>query len=103
MKRSAGGDATRDSAAATVEIDVRVIPRAKKTAIGGERDGALVVRVAAPPVDGAANDALIDFLSSTLRIPRRAITIVSGERGRQKRIAISGVTADAVRALLTLA
>jgi uncharacterized protein len=82
-----------------VEFDVRVIPRARKTAVGGERDGALVVRIAAPPVDGAANDALIEFLSSQLRVPRRAITIVSGERGRQKRIAIAGVTADAIRAL----
>jgi len=83
-----------------VAIDVRVIPRARKSGFGGERDGALVVRVAAPPADGAANDALIEFLSSALRVPRRAITIVSGERGRRKRIAISGVTTDAVRALV---
>jgi uncharacterized protein len=82
-----------------VELDVRVIPRARKSQIGGERDGALVVRVAAPPVEGAANDALIEFLSSTLRVPRRAIRIVSGERGRQKRVAIAGVTVDVVRAL----
>jgi len=82
-----------------VELDVRVIPRARKSQIGGERAGALVVRVAAPPVEGAANDALIEFLSSTLRVPRRAIRIVSGERGRQKRVAIAGVTVDVVRAL----
>jgi uncharacterized protein (TIGR00251 family) len=88
------------STAAGVEIDVRVIPRAKKTAIGGARDGALVVRIAAPPVDGAANDALLEFFSSTLHLARRAIRIVAGERGRQKRIAIDGVTVDAVRALL---
>jgi uncharacterized protein len=86
-----------------VELAVRVIPRARKSAVGGERDGALVVRIAAPPVEGAANDALVDFLASALRIPRRAITIVSGTRGRHKRLAISGVTAEAVRALLTLA
>ncbi|MBW8861369.1 MAG: DUF167 domain-containing protein, partial [Acidobacteria bacterium] len=47
--------------AAGVELTVRVIPRARKTEISGERDGALVVRVAAPPVEGAANDALVEF------------------------------------------
>jgi len=83
-----------------VAFDVRVIPRARRSEIGGERDGALVVRVAAPPVEGAANDALIELFSSLLRVPRRAITIVSGERGRRKRVAISGVAIDAIHALL---
>jgi len=82
------------------EIIVRVIPRAKKTEISGERGGALVVRVAAPPVEGASNDALIEFFSSRLRVPRRAIRIVSGERGRLKRLAIEGVTAEEVRSLI---
>jgi len=82
------------------EIIVRVIPRAKKTEISGERDGALVVRVAAPPVEGAANDALIEFFRLRLRVPRRAIRIVSGERGRLKRLAIEGVTAEDVRSLI---
>jgi uncharacterized protein (TIGR00251 family) len=75
-----------------VEVNVRVIPRARKTEISGERDGALVVRVNAPPVEGAANDALIAFFADALRVPRCAIQIVSGERGRRKRIAIAGVT-----------
>jgi uncharacterized protein (TIGR00251 family) len=79
-----------------VTFDVRVIPRARKTEYGGERDGAFVIRLAAPPVDGAANDALVEFLSSTLNLPRRAIRIVSGERGRRKRVEIDGVTMDAV-------
>jgi uncharacterized protein len=82
-----------------VELAVRVIPRAKKSAIGGERDGALVVRIAAPPVEGAANDALVELLSAALRVPRRAIRIISGERGRHKRVAIEGITIDAIRAL----
>jgi uncharacterized protein (TIGR00251 family) len=89
------------STPAGVVLAVRVIPRAKKTALGGVRDNALVVRLVAPPVDGAANEALIQFLSTALRIPRRAIHILSGERGRLKRIAIDGVTIDAVRATLT--
>ncbi len=86
-----------------VEFDVRVLPRARKTEISGERDSALVVRINAPPVEGAANDALIAFVADALREPQRAIRIVSGERGRHKPIAIAGVTEARVRALLTLA
>jgi uncharacterized protein (TIGR00251 family) len=85
-----------------VELVVRVIPRAGTTTCSGVRDGALVVRVAAPPVEGAANAALIAFLSKALRVPRRAVQILSGERGRRKRLAINGVTEAEVRALLTL-
>ena len=89
--------------AAGVEIRVRVIPRAKKTELSGERDGALVVRVAAPPVEGAANDALVGFFSRTLGVPKRAVQIVSGERGRTKRVAIADVTEAQIRERLTLA
>ena len=66
-----------------ITLDVRVIPRARKTECAGFRDDALVVRVAAPPVEGAANDALIEFFSSALHVPRRAVRIVSGDRGRR--------------------
>ena len=83
-----------------VVFAVRVIPRARKTICSGFRDEALVVRVAAPPVEGAANEALIAFFADALRVPRRAVRIVSGERGRQKRIAIAGVTAEQIRALV---
>lgn len=83
--------------AAGVEIDVRVIPRAGKSAIGGVRDGRLLVRVAAPPVEGAANDAIIELLSKLLDCPRRAVRIVSGEKSRSKRLAVDGVTPDEVR------
>jgi len=89
----------RDTAAG-VEIDVRVIPRAKKTEIGGMRDEAVLVRLVAPPVGGAANDALVAFLAAELDLPRRAVRILSGESGRHKRVAIAGVTAAAVRAVL---
>jgi uncharacterized protein (TIGR00251 family) len=77
-----------------------VIPRARKTELGGVRDDALVVRLAAPPVEGAANEALVDYFASLLRLPRRAVRIVSGERGRRKRIALAGVTAEIVRQLV---
>ncbi len=82
-------------------VDVRVIPRAKKTESGGERDGVIVVRLAAPPVDGAANAALVDFLADTLGLPKRSIRIVAGEKSRHKRVAITGVTAEQVRLRLT--
>jgi len=77
-----------------------VIPRARKTELGGVRDDALLVRLAAPPVEGAANEALVDYFAALLRLPRRAVRIVSGERGRRKRISIAGVTAKAVRQLV---
>ena len=60
----------------------------------------MVVRLAAPPVEGAANDALIEFLADRLHVARRAVRIVSGARGRQKRVAVSGVTAERVLSLL---
>jgi len=84
----------------SVVVTVSVIPRAKKTELSGERDGALVVRVAAPPVEGAANEAVVDFFARALRVPKRAVQIVSGERGRLKRIAIAGVTEAQIQALL---
>jgi uncharacterized protein (TIGR00251 family) len=80
-------------------IVVRVVPRAGKTELI-ERDGALVLRVAAPPVEGAANDAAVEFLAKALSIPKRAVRIVAGEHGRTKRISIDGVDDDDVRALL---
>jgi uncharacterized protein (TIGR00251 family) len=84
-----------------ITLNVRVIPRARKTECAGFRDDVLVVRVAAPPVEGAANDALIAFFASALHVPRRAVHIVSGDRGRQKRVAINGVTHEQIRALAT--
>jgi uncharacterized protein (TIGR00251 family) len=84
-----------------ITLDVRVIPRARKTECAGFRDEVLVVRVAAPPVEGAANDALLAFFSSALHVPRRAVRIVGGDRARQKRVAIDGVTKEQIRALFS--
>jgi uncharacterized protein len=77
-----------------------VIPRARTTEVAGMRGDSLLVRLAAPPVDGAANDVLIAFLAATFSVPRRAVGIISGDRRRQKRVAIAGVTAAQVKALL---
>jgi uncharacterized protein len=84
-----------------ITFDVRVIPRARKTECAGFRGDVLVVRLAAPPVEGAANEALIEFFASSLHVPRRTVRIVSGDHSRQKRIAIEGVTNEHIRALTT--
>jgi uncharacterized protein len=73
-------------------IDVRVIPRAGKSGIAGMRGDALLVRLHAAPVDGAANAELIEVLAEALGVPKRAVSIASGERSRQKRVRIEGVT-----------
>ena len=70
---------------------MRVIPRAGRSAIAGLRDGALLVRLAAAPVDGAANDELIALLARLLHRPKRDIIIISGERSRAKRVRVSGM------------
>ena len=65
-----------------IVIAVRVVPRAGRSGVAGTRDGALLVRLNAPPVEGAANAELIDVLADTLGVPKRAVTILSGERSR---------------------
>lgn len=86
-----------------VELQIKVIPRAGRTALAGTRDGALLVRLAAAPVDGAANEALIDVIADALSVPKRNVTIVSGERSKQKRVRIAGVTAQQATIALTSA
>ena len=73
-----------------VVVPIHVIPRSGRAGIAGTRAGALIVRLHAPPVDGAANTELIEILSEVLEVPRRMLTIVSGERGRQKRVLVAG-------------
>jgi uncharacterized protein (TIGR00251 family) len=82
-----------------IVLAVRVIPRAKKDAVDGlMADGTLKVRLAAPPVDGKANQALIRFLAKFLEVPTSKIGIISGETGRNKLVSISGINADTVQA-----
>ena len=83
-----------------MDLDIRVIPRAGRTGFGGLRDGALLVKLAAAPVDGAANDELIALIARALRIPKRDVTIVAGERGRSKRIRIAGIDREQALARL---
>ncbi len=79
------------------------MPRAARNALDGVVEGALRVRLIAPPVEGAANKALIAFLATTLGVPKRDIAVVTGERGRHKLIRITGLTADEVRVRLSTA
>ena len=86
--------------AGSARLRVRVTPRAKQTALAGltEVDGrpALAIRLAAPPVDGAANAALVRFLAEALAIPKSAVRIVSGEASRLKTVTLAGVPPERV-------
>jgi uncharacterized protein (TIGR00251 family) len=73
-------------------ITVRVFPRASKAGVAGMRGDALLVRLNAAPVDGAANAELIDVLADAYGVSKRSVEIVSGERSRQKRVRITGAT-----------
>lgn len=82
-------------AGATFTVKVR--PRAKKNAITGEVGDALKLDLTAPPVDGRANDACIDFFAKLLKVPRSSVTIAAGQSSRNKTIRICGLTAQHVR------
>ena len=76
-----------------VVLTVHVQPKASQTAYVGIYGNALKIRVAAPPVDGAANEELVRFLASELAVPLSAVRIESGSGGRHKRVRLNGVTA----------
>lgn len=76
---------------------LHIQPGAKKTEIAGPHGDALKIRLAAPPVDGKANAALIDFLAARLDIPKARITLVAGQSSRSKRVAINGLDPARVR------
>jgi uncharacterized protein len=86
----------------TARLVIKVVPRSKRAAIEGPRNGRLVVRVTAPPVDGAANAAAIEALADALHVPRRALRIVSGETSRNKTIEVTSLDAAELKARLGL-
>jgi len=75
-------------------VIVQVRPRARRTETAGRFGDAFRIRLAAVPVDGAANDELIRFLATRLAVPPSAITIVAGHAGRRKRVEVDGVSRD---------
>jgi uncharacterized protein (TIGR00251 family) len=74
----------------TLIFKVRVVPRASRSELVGEHDGALRVRIAAPPVDGAANDELVRLLAQVFRVPRSAVDIVGGHAAKLKTVCVAG-------------
>jgi uncharacterized protein (TIGR00251 family) len=82
-----------------ISFRVRVVPRASRTQIMGVQEDALRVRLAAPPVEGAANEELVRALARELRVPARAVEITSGHASRLKQVRVSGATGLALRKL----
>jgi uncharacterized protein (TIGR00251 family) len=83
-----------------VVLEVLVQPRASRTRVVGEHDGRLKIQLAAPPVDGEANLALVDFLAGALAVRKADVAIARGEAGRRKTVRVAGVAAArAARAL----
>ena len=77
-----------------VLLRLRVQPRASREEVAGVTADAIRLRLTAPPVDGAANEALIRFLAAKLNVPRSALELVSGRTGRTKVVAVAGVSVE---------
>jgi uncharacterized protein len=80
-----------------VRIDVYVQPRASRTEVSGTHDGRVKIRLAAPPVDGAANAELVAFIAARLGIARSRVRVIGGASGRRKTVEIDDVAEQAVR------
>lgn len=85
-----------------VRLRIKAVPRATRSEVAGLHGDVVRIRLAAPPVDGAANEELIRFLSDTLSVPHTAIRLVSGQTSRSKVITIVGITLEQVRVSLGL-
>lgn len=86
-----------DESARGVMFAVKIHPRAKKNAVTGKVGDALKVSLTAPPVDGKANEACIEFLAKLLKAPRSSVTIASGQNRRTKIIRVVGLSPDEIR------
>jgi len=83
-----------------VEVALYIQPRASRTEVVGVHGDAFKLRLAAPPVDGEANDELVRFLAKLFGVSKGAVTIVRGETGRRKRVRVEGIGVAAARKLL---
>lgn len=83
--------------ASGISFAARIQPRAKRNAIIGELGGAVKIALTAPPVDGRANDACVEFLVEVLDVPRSAIQIISGQSSRNKVIRVTGCKVEVLR------
>jgi uncharacterized protein (TIGR00251 family) len=84
------------------DVQVRLQPRARRNEVVGERGGAVVIRVTAPPVDGKANAALCAFVARAAGVPPSRVTVVRGQTSRDKVVRVEGVDDAALRAALLL-
>ena len=81
-------------------VALHIVPRARATAVAGSHGDAVKIRIAAPPVDGAANAELVRFLAVRLNVSATRVTIVGGASGRRKTVAVEGMEADEIRGAL---
>ena len=81
-------------------LEIRLQPRGDRDQVMGERDGAVLIRISTPPVDGKANAALIAFVAKTIGVPKSAVTIIRGETSRNKVIRVEDHAPADVRAVL---
>jgi uncharacterized protein len=84
----------------SVLVSIRVQPRAKRDEVVGERAGAIVIRLKAPPVDGKANAALIEFIANAANLPRSRVEIVRGATAREKVVRVAGIAERDLRRAL---
>jgi uncharacterized protein len=96
MRRNSGAYAP-----GMAEIEVRVLPRARRDEIGGERGGRLLIRLTAPPVDGAANAALRRLVARRVGVAARRVSIVRGQTSRDKVVRVDGLTEPELRESMT--
>ena len=97
----AGSGLRIDARDGALRFAVHVQPRASRSEISGLYDGALKVRLDAPPVHGRANAALIDLLADALGVSHRQVQVVKGEHSRRKLVEVVGVGAESIRRLVT--
>jgi uncharacterized protein (TIGR00251 family) len=83
-----------------IEIEVLVVPRASRSRIAGLHEDRLKIQLSAPPVEGAANEALIELLADHLGVKKKSVVLVAGQGSRRKRVRVEGASEDAVRALV---
>jgi hypothetical protein len=81
-------------------LNVTVQPRSSRSELAGIHEDRLKIRIAAPPVDGEANGELVKFLARLFGLPKSAVSILQGQRGRQKRVGLAGLTRESVQVRL---
>ena len=83
-----------------VSFQVRVIPRSSRSEVVGEHDGVLKVKLASPPVDGAANEELIKLMAKTFAVPKSSVKIVSGHTSKAKKVSVTGASSERIDSIL---